>query len=175
MKPNFTACGELFLNNSDTLYSNYTYNGSVRGIFAHHSARPVFITVQGCKHLCGDGIEYYSWRDASTTVTTWVSLNFNYYPCLLGLMNWMGSLNSFYRCCPSWVSYSRRHSRATRIGPLYLPRLGGSATLLPAFHMCFGTYTSLEDAPCWSTWPRSMAIYQNRTLNLGTCETHFIF
>ena len=35
-------------------------------------ARPALITLQGCKELCGTGVDYYSWVDASNTMTTWI-------------------------------------------------------------------------------------------------------
>ena len=70
MRPNFTECGLRFLNSNGT-YANYTYHGPVTGVFAHiHN--PIFITAQGCNDLCGSGVEYYSWKDISSTITTWV-------------------------------------------------------------------------------------------------------
>ena len=70
MRPDFQACGNAFLNRSGSEYSQYVYNGSVRGIF--QSARPPLITLEGCKELCGAGIQYYPWKDSSNTITTWV-------------------------------------------------------------------------------------------------------
>lgn len=46
-------------------------DGSVPSFFANHS-RPKLITYEGCRQLCGSGIEYYPWANASQTVTTWV-------------------------------------------------------------------------------------------------------
>ena len=68
MRPNFALCAALF-NSSD--YPEYTYNGSVPSIYLR-GARPKFITCEGCKRLCGSGIAYYQWADASQTITTWV-------------------------------------------------------------------------------------------------------
>ncbi len=70
MRPDFAACGRVFLNNSAGIYSKYLYNGSVQGILSEQ--RPALITAQGCKELCGTGVDYYSWIDASTTITTWI-------------------------------------------------------------------------------------------------------
>ena len=70
MRPNFESCGSDFLNKSAGVYSRYVYNGSVKGVLS--TARPVLITLQGCKELCGTGVDYYSWVDASTTITTWI-------------------------------------------------------------------------------------------------------
>lgn len=69
MRPDFSTCGSDFLNNSAGVYSKYLYNGSVQGLLS--TARPALITVQGCKELCGTGVDYYSWVDASNTITTW--------------------------------------------------------------------------------------------------------
>ena len=56
MRPDFATCGAEFLNNSDGIYAKYVYNGSVRGILS--AANTVLITDEGCKQLCGTGIEY---------------------------------------------------------------------------------------------------------------------
>ena len=56
MRPDFAACGAEFLNNSAGIYAKYVYNGSVRGILS--AANTVLITDEGCKQLCGTGIEY---------------------------------------------------------------------------------------------------------------------
>lgn len=70
MRPDFAACGANFLNGSSDIYSRYVYKGSVQGIL--DAARPVLITVEGCRQLCGTGVEYYDWQDSSNTITTWV-------------------------------------------------------------------------------------------------------
>ena len=56
MRPDFATCGADFLNNSAGIYAKYVYNGSVRGILSASNA--VLITDEGCKQLCGTGIEY---------------------------------------------------------------------------------------------------------------------
>lgn len=73
MRPNFTECGLEFLSHSSTLYSKYIFNGSTSGIgLPDDSARPILMTWQGCRQLCGTGTDYYTWREASNTITTWV-------------------------------------------------------------------------------------------------------
>ena len=70
MKLNLTACRIEFLSGN---YSNYTYHGPIRGILKNvKPLPPPLITVQGCRSLCGEGIQYYSWPDVSSTLTTWV-------------------------------------------------------------------------------------------------------
>ena len=66
---NLTACGDKF---TSGIYPNYTYNGTIRGILKHVEPKPPLITVQGCHDLCGEGSDYYSWNDVSSTITTWV-------------------------------------------------------------------------------------------------------
>ena len=66
---NLTACGIEFTTGN---YPNYTYNGTVRGIWKNLEPKPPLITVQGCKKLCGEGSQYYPWVDVSSTITTWV-------------------------------------------------------------------------------------------------------
>ncbi len=71
MRPDFTTCANDFLNGSADVFSNYVYQGPVQGILAT-AARPVLMTVQGCREFCGTGVDYYSWKDASNTITTWL-------------------------------------------------------------------------------------------------------
>ena len=59
MRPDFAACRTDFLDHSADLYSQYIYNGTVRGIL--NDARPTLITVEGCKKVCGAGSQYYPW------------------------------------------------------------------------------------------------------------------
>ena len=101
MRPNFATCSNEFLNHSTDIYSKYVYNGSVPGLI--NSARPVLITVEGCKKLCGTGTpDYYSWTDASNTITTWILpiigllVQFPYesnqaWQTILALCRWSGS------------------------------------------------------------------------------------
>lgn len=58
MRANFTWCSEHFRENSRTLYSNYIYNGPIRG----EPDRTVLITLKGCRDLCGTGSDFYSWK-----------------------------------------------------------------------------------------------------------------
>ena len=37
-----------------------------------HNERPKLITYEGCRELCGTGSQYYAWKDAAATITTWV-------------------------------------------------------------------------------------------------------
>jgi hypothetical protein len=55
MRPDFASCGAEFLNNSAGIYIKYVYNGTVRGLL--DSAGTTLITVEGCKQLCGTGVE----------------------------------------------------------------------------------------------------------------------
>lgn len=78
MAPNFTHCSIDFLT-SIVPYCNYTYNGTADGLFhenctslAGKPSRSSLISADGCRHLCGMGNDYYSWKDASATITTWV-------------------------------------------------------------------------------------------------------
>lgn len=69
MRLNLNNCGDKF---NSGAYPNYAYNGTIRGILGDVKPRPSLITVQGCRDLCGEGSDYYAWRDISTTITTWV-------------------------------------------------------------------------------------------------------
>ncbi|KAI9881549.1 MAG: hypothetical protein M1830_000113 [Pleopsidium flavum] len=71
MAPNFAACGILFENNLEDLYANYSYSGPVSGVL-RTGDRPALITLAGCELLCGVGNEYYPWKEASNTITTWI-------------------------------------------------------------------------------------------------------
>lgn len=71
MRPNFTACSDIFLGFSRH-NSIYNFNGTPYGIFSDPSRKPPLITYEGCKHFCGPGTQYYAWADISSTITTWV-------------------------------------------------------------------------------------------------------
>ena len=71
MRPDFTQCASDFLNGSADTISKYIYQGPVQGILAN-AETPILMTVQGCRELCGTGVDYYSWKDASNTITTWL-------------------------------------------------------------------------------------------------------
>lgn len=73
MRPNFTECALEFFSHSSTLYSKYIFNVSTSGLgLPDDSARSILMTWQGCRSLCGTGTDYYTWREASNTITTWV-------------------------------------------------------------------------------------------------------
>ena len=76
MRLNLTACGERFTSGEYPHYTynypDYVYNGPIRGILRNLDPKPPLITVQGCKDLCGQGADYYPWKDVSSTITTWV-------------------------------------------------------------------------------------------------------
>ena len=72
MSPNFTQCGQEFLAHAHDSYSHYLYHGKVQGILAQDGVRPDLITLKGCEELCGKGSQYYPWKEASSTITTWV-------------------------------------------------------------------------------------------------------
>ena len=66
MRPDFSACGQEFLNHSNDLYSHFLYNGTLRGpLNAIHSP---MMTIEGCKKLCGSGTAYYEWQALPQTV-----------------------------------------------------------------------------------------------------------
>ena len=103
MKLNLTQCGIAFASGN---YPNYTYNGTIRGMSDTVEPRPPVITVQGCKDLCGEVPQYYSWDQVSSTITTWVSLFFTRMQSAI-----YASHNARY--CRSLASFYRRLSRAT--------------------------------------------------------------
>ncbi|KAL9601234.1 MAG: hypothetical protein Q9219_002639 [cf. Caloplaca sp. 3 TL-2023] len=70
MRPNFEACAQEFLAHAKDRYPQYIYNAT-RGATLLENQHPL-ITVGGCKKLCGTGTEYYPWKDAANTITTWV-------------------------------------------------------------------------------------------------------
>lgn len=56
---------------SNSSYPDYIYSGSVPNLFAN-AGRPKSITYQGCRNLCGSGVQYYPWANSSQTIATWV-------------------------------------------------------------------------------------------------------
>ncbi|MCJ1470892.1 hypothetical protein MMC07_009540 [Pseudocyphellaria aurata] len=108
MAPNFTQCSIDFLNSS-VPYWNYTFKGTPNvivqeefTIFAGQSNRSVLISAYGCRHLCGIGNDFYTWKDASGTITTWVLPviglmlqapfeSNEFWKTLWALARWMGS------------------------------------------------------------------------------------
>ena len=65
---NFTSCQAVY-NNNPSYLSRYAWNGAVRGGF---ETGGIYITLEGCETLCGSGPDYYAWKDAAATITTWV-------------------------------------------------------------------------------------------------------
>lgn len=74
MRPNFTVCGELFIQTSGPggVNERHRYHGTVHGILSHSSDPLPLITLEGCRKLCGTGSEYYAWPDIASTITTWL-------------------------------------------------------------------------------------------------------
>lgn len=71
MSPNFNECSIAFKACYNTTCSSYVYRDSAHNNYA--STELSFrITNAGCKSLCGTGNQYYSWKESSTTITTWV-------------------------------------------------------------------------------------------------------
>jgi hypothetical protein len=76
MKINFTECAAIYRNNV-TLQQQFRWNGSTPGI--NQTDEPWQmprqqrqITREGCLQVCGAGTDYYTWNEASTTITTWI-------------------------------------------------------------------------------------------------------
>ena len=67
-RPNFTECAATFLQNQ-TLIDLYGWKGPVVGIPSNANTQ---ISVQGCREICGEGVETYPWRQIADTITTWV-------------------------------------------------------------------------------------------------------
>ena len=69
---NFTDCRIRFLNKVDDsmkyVYQGLLYDDAV----PKPEDREKIISLQGCKEFCGSGIDYYSWREGSRTMTTYV-------------------------------------------------------------------------------------------------------
>ena len=139
MRLNLTACGAEFVtgNYPDYVYNypEYTYNGPRRGVLKHVEPPPPLITVQGCKKLCGEGSDYYSWVDVSSTITTWVRL----------LPHQMRFAAYADRYCPSSVSSYRPPSKVIRTSTASWRSHVGSATRSRASPTSCGTLKSLAN------------------------------
>jgi hypothetical protein len=66
--PNFTECGNTFLNDPE-LIARYNYSGPVRLIPSNPLTQ---ISYEGCVAVCGHGNEWYPWPTIAATITTWV-------------------------------------------------------------------------------------------------------
>lgn len=68
MRLNFTQCAIDFRDNV-TLQDRYGWRGPIVGIDRSVTTQ---ISTEGCLHLCGPGTQYYSWKEVSSTLTTWI-------------------------------------------------------------------------------------------------------
>lgn len=69
MRINFTECAAVYASNQ-TLQQQFQWNGPIPGIDQRSPATQ--ITREGCHQVCGSGTSYYSWEEASSTITTWI-------------------------------------------------------------------------------------------------------
>jgi len=67
-RTNFTQCAITYLGNQ-TLADQWAWTGPVVGITANQTSQ---ISEAGCYAVCGAGNDYYTWSQASSTITTWV-------------------------------------------------------------------------------------------------------
>ncbi|KAH7394856.1 hypothetical protein DE146DRAFT_63761 [Phaeosphaeria sp. MPI-PUGE-AT-0046c] len=68
MRINFTECAAIFRDNA-TLQEEWGWRGPLIGIDRNVQTQ---ITREGCRHICGTGANYYTWSEASSTLTTWI-------------------------------------------------------------------------------------------------------
>ncbi|EMC96232.1 hypothetical protein BAUCODRAFT_69340 [Baudoinia panamericana UAMH 10762] len=66
---NFTECALRYSPLNESMQELYSWQGPVRLIPKDPSTQ---ITTAACKILCGTGSDYYTWAQASGTITTWV-------------------------------------------------------------------------------------------------------
>jgi hypothetical protein len=72
MRTNFTECAIRYSANTSegqSLRSQWGWHGPLLGLERNESTQ---ISREGCKRLCGTGIDAYPWNDASNTITTWI-------------------------------------------------------------------------------------------------------
>lgn len=67
-KVSFDECAATFRNNA-TLQSKWGWNGVIVGIRRNSTTQ---ISLEGCIQVCGNGMDYYQWKDVSGTITTWI-------------------------------------------------------------------------------------------------------
>ncbi|QDS72237.1 hypothetical protein FKW77_005677 [Venturia effusa] len=102
---NFTSCAALYI---DTwpLYQNYSWTGQVLGIRPNRTQQ---ITYQGCKDLCGTGVDRYPWSETAQTLSTWLLpilgmllqgpfISNDFLGTILVLARWLGSPMSSLAC-----------------------------------------------------------------------------
>jgi hypothetical protein len=68
MKFNFTECRIKYQNNA-TLQELWGWHGPLIGIDRNNATQ---ISRPGCLAVCGKGTEYYTWKEVSSTLTTWI-------------------------------------------------------------------------------------------------------
>ncbi|MCJ1425193.1 hypothetical protein MMC29_003081 [Sticta canariensis] len=77
-KPDFEKC---FADFNRTQYEHGTYDGNTSIIYQgqtylHHEPSPeerrFIVSTEGCRTLCGSGVQYYHWSQIAATITTWV-------------------------------------------------------------------------------------------------------
>lgn len=68
MPLSFEECNSVFVDNETNL-ALYSYTGSV---FDGNSSDKPYITIEGCRKLCGPQPHYYEWDAMAFTLTTWV-------------------------------------------------------------------------------------------------------
>ena len=78
--PNYQDCFTNF-NNAQGDRNNHTYDGNTSifypGLVYPHrkpsqEERRFLISADGCRMLCGSGVQYYPWSQITATITTWV-------------------------------------------------------------------------------------------------------
>ena len=69
MRINFTECAAIYKNDV-TLQEQFRWDGPTPGITDRDNTTQ--ITREGCRQLCGTGTGYYSWKEVSSTLTTWI-------------------------------------------------------------------------------------------------------
>lgn len=72
MRANFSECGARFQANTSDGYDlrrQWGWNGTLVGIAPNNLTQ---ISKAGCIHLCGEDPDYYTWKDISSTITTWL-------------------------------------------------------------------------------------------------------
>lgn len=65
---NFTECAAK-VRADPSAYTQWHWNGSVQGIQKNNLTQ---ITYEGCRNICGTGIAWYDWSQASNTISTWL-------------------------------------------------------------------------------------------------------
>lgn len=72
MPTNFKECAIKFSANTtqgEEYRRKWTWHGPITGIDRNYSSQ---ISLEGCKELCGKGIDFYLWTEISGTITTWI-------------------------------------------------------------------------------------------------------